>query len=211
MIVLVNGCDKYSYLWDGWFKYFKNFEPDYPVYFLSDEKDVKFNGITNIKVNIPEIELWTKKLRLALEQLPDDDIFLLLDDLYFVKKFTQKEFDNIYRTFKTINADSLRIRENKSKYTTLHPTPFKANGVPLMKLDSHSKYLISYNPGIWKREFLLECIKKDENTWVNETRGSQRLEGKDYGIYSYRKDGFFVNTCRKGKLTPEGEKLLKAI
>lgn len=208
LAIVINTTDKYLFLWDRWWYYFKkNFEINYPVYFLNEKKDVNF-PVKQIKVDIPEIGLWTKKLRESIKQIPEEDIFFLLDDLYIVKKFIQKEFDNIYRTFQAIGADSLRIRENKSKYTTLHPTLFKANGVSIMKLDSYSKYLIAYSPNIWKKSFLLECIKKDESPWVNETRGSHRIEGKDYGIYSYVKNDWFVNVCKKGKLTPEGKKLL---
>ena len=131
LAIVINTTDKYSFFWDEWWYYFnKNFKTNYPVYFLNEKKDVSF-PVKQIKVDIPEKELWTKKLRESIKQIPEDNLFILLEDLYFVKKFTQKEFDNIYRAFKTINADSLRIIENKSKYTTLHFTPFKANGVPL--------------------------------------------------------------------------------
>lgn len=201
-------CDEYSFLWNKWWYYFKkNFEPDYPIYFLNEKKDVDL-PVKQIKVDIPGTSLWTKRLRESIEQIPYDDIFLLLEDLFIVERFTKKEFENIYRTFKTINADALRIKERKSKYTTLHPTLFKANGVPIMKLDSHSKYLIAYTPNIWKRSFLLECIKENENIWQSETVGTNRIKGKDYGIYSYVKPDWYVNTCKKGKLTPEGKKLL---
>ena len=208
LAIVINTTDKYSFLWDRWWHYFKkNFEPDYPVYFLNERKDINF-PLKQIKVDIPEMGLWTKKLRESIKQIPEDDLFILLEDLFITKRFDKKEFENIYNMFKILNADALRIRGDKSKYTTLHDTVFKTNGVGIKKLDQHSRYLIAHSPNIWKKSFLLECLKVDENTWANETRGSRRMEGKNYNIYSYVRSKWFINTCNKGKLTPEGKKLL---
>jgi len=206
--IVVGTCDKHSYLWGGWWHYFKkNWDCDCPIYFLNEKKDCTL-PVKQIKVNIPEIDLWTKRIRESVEQIPEEDIFFITEDAFIVQKFKPGEFENIYRMFKTLNADALRIKVAKSKYTTLHPTMFKANGVTINKLDNHSKYLIAFTPNIWKRSFLLECLKHDESIWVNETKGSRRVEGK-CNVYSYLKPGWWGNACRKGKTTPEGEKLLR--
>ena len=208
LAVVINTTDKYSFLWDGWWHYFKkNFKPDYPVYFLNEKKDINF-PLKQIKVDIPEMELWTKKLRESIKQIPEDNLFVLLEDMFITKRFDKKEFENIYNTFKILNADALRIKRAKSKYTTLHDTMFNANGVKIKKLDQHSRYLIAYTPNIWKKSFLLECLKVDESPWENETMGSKRIEGKGYNIYSYLKPDWWSNVCRKGNLTKEGKKLL---
>ena len=209
LAIIINTTDKYSFLWNGWWHYFKkNFEPDYPVYFLNEKKDINF-PLNQIKVDIPEKELWTKKLRESVKQIPEDNLFILLEDIFITKKFGKKEFENIYNMFKLLNADALRIRMVKSKYATVHDTVFKTNGVGIKKLDQHSRYLISHGPNIWKKSFLLECLKVDESPWANETRGSNRMKGKDYNIYSYIKPNWFDDACRKGALTKIGKKLLK--
>ena len=63
-------------------------------------------------------------------------------------------------------------------------------------------------PNMWKKSFLLECLKVDESPWRNEVEGSQRLKG-DYKIYAYLVKDWYVNVYKKGKVTPQGEKLLK--
>ena len=203
LAVVISSCDKHSFLWNGWWHYFNNWDYDYPVYFLTESKKPEF-PVKTINVNIPDI--WTKRIRESITQIPEDDIFFMTEDVFITSKF--KDFEKIYKTFKTLNADSLRIRRIPSKYTTLHDTMFKINGTVVKKLDQHSKYLIAYSPNIFKKSFLLKCLENDESIWTNETKGSRRLEGKEYNIYSYLKPNWYGNACRKGKLTEEGKKLL---
>jgi len=206
LAVVINTTDKYSFLWEGFWYYFKkNWEYDYPIYFLNEKRDVQFL-VKQIKVNIPEKNLWTKKLRESIKQIPEDDVFLLLEDIFIVKKLD--EFEDIYQMFKTLNADALRIRYVESNLATYYDTKFQINGIRIRKLKSHSKYLIAHSPNIWKKSFLLECLKEDESPWDNEIKGSTRLEGKGYNIYSYLSPDWYVNTCVQGKITSEGRELL---
>jgi len=210
LAIVIGTCDSHSFLWKGWWHYFKkNWNCDYPIYFLNETKDAPF-AVTNIKVNLPDMSVWTKRIRESIMQIPEDDLLFMTEDAFVVKGFKHGEFENIYNTFKTLNADALRIRGSKSKHTTLRPTAFKANGITINKLDKRSKYLIAYSPNIWKKSFLLECLKYDETPWTNETIGSRRMEGK-CNVYSYLKLGWWGNACKKGEITPEGKKLLKAI
>ena len=201
LAIVVSSCDKHSFLWDAWWHYFSQWKHDYPVYFLTETKDVPF-PVKNIKV---DIDIWTKKIRKSIEQIPEDDIFWLCEDFWFSKL---KDFDKIYKTFKALDADSLRIRRVPSKYSTSENTMFQINGTIIKKLTQTSKYLIAYSPNIFKKSFLLECLKYDENIWQSETIGSRRLENKGYNIYSYLRPGWYGNACRKGKLTEEGKKLI---
>lgn len=207
--IIISSCDKHSFLWEGWWYYFKkNWNCNYPIYLLNEKKDTNL-PIKQIKIDIPDINLWTKRIRESIEQIPENDIFFITEDFFIIKPFKPGEFESLYKIFKVTNADALRIKTIRSKYTTLHDTTFKVNGTIIKKLDYHSKYLIAYTPNIWKKSFLLECLKINESPWANETRGSRRLEGKGYNVYSYLKPGWCGNACRKGKITPEGEKLLK--
>ena len=208
LAVVIGTSDSHSFLWKDWWYYFnKNWKYNYPIYFLNEKKDIDFS-IKQIKVNIPNINLWTKRIRKSIEQIPEDNIFWLLEDFFITKSFKKNEFENIYDFFIRINADSLRIDSVESIHTTSYNTKFKINGTLIEKLDQHSRYLISYLPNIWKKSFLLECLKVDESPWESEIKGSQRIEGKDYDIYSYLRPNWFGNACRQGKLTQEGKKLV---
>jgi len=204
LAVVISSCDKYSFLWEKWWHYFnKNFGLDYPVYFLNEKKDVPF-PVKQIKVDIPEKELWTKKLRESLKQVPEDNIFLLLDDLFPISRLN---LQNIFHTFTTINADSMQIRRVKSKYQSVYPTMFKINGTTVNKLTDESRYLTAFSPSIWKKSFLLECIKYDESPQQCELKN--RMKKKGCNVYSYLKPNWYTDVSRKGKLTDKGKKLLR--
>ena len=208
LAIVIGTCDKHSFLWNGWWHYFKkNFEPDYPVYFLTETKIPSF-PVKTINVNIPDVNLWTKRMRESIKQIPEKNIFWLCEDYFITTKFEKDEFENIYNFFIRINADSLRISFVKCKYITTSDFAFQINKMLIEKLNQDSKYLISYLPSIWKKSFLLECLKVDESPWDSEIKGSQRIENKSYDIYSCLKLNWYKNACRQGKLTPEGEKLL---
>jgi len=211
LAVAVCGCDKYSFVWNGWYHYFKKYwNIDCPIYFLNEEKNINFPGIQQIKVNIPDVNIWTKRVRESIKQIPEDNIFFLLEDMFLNKQFEKKEFERIYNAFEIINADALRIKDIAYFYT-VHDTKFFVNGVNLKKFDPFSEYLISYSPNIWKKSFLLECIKHDESPWYSEVTRSAKMRGGDYNIYIYEKLDWFVNVLLRGKVIAEGQKLINAI
>lgn len=202
LAVVINTTDKYSHIWDAWYYHFcKHWRHDFPVYFLNEKKDITY-PFKQIKVDIPEKHLWTKKLRESVKQIPEDDLFILLEDLLFTDSFEKGEFEYIYQCFLIGCLDAMRIQP-KSKYTTIHETKLPK----ISKLDQHSDYLIAHTPNIWKKEFLLECIKVDEDPWSNEINGTKRIQGKGYNIFHYRKD-WFVNVLRHGKAVSKYKHML---
>ena len=75
-------------------------------------------------------------------------------------------------------------------------------------LDSVLKDFPVENPGQLIRAIQMIMLS-NETIWQNEIKGSQRMEGKGYNIYSYLKPDWWGNACRHGKVTPEGKKLLR--
>ena len=207
LAIVVNTTDKYSYIWDAWYHYYKKYWTlELPVYFLNETLDITY-PFKQIKINIPEVELWTKKLRESIEQIPEDNLFILLEDLLFTDGFYPGEFESIYRYFLENKVDSLRILKH-SGATTQHPMIWSNISSRMYKLDPYSRYLISHQPGIWRKEFLFKCIALDEDPWTNEIHGSERIQGGDYNIYQYEKR-WFVNVLRHGKVVPAYKKLLQ--
>ena len=200
--IVINTTDKYSHIWDTWYHYYKKYwHLDYPVYFLNEAMDISY-PFNQIKVDIPELGLWTKKLRESVEQIPEEHLFILLEDLLFTDGFATGEFEHIYKCLLKVRGDAMRIQP-ESKYTITHTT-LEPN---IRKLAQYSPYLIAHTPNIGQRDFLLECIKEDEDPWTNELEGTKRIHGKGYNIYHYEKT-WFANVLRHGKLDPQYLKLM---
>jgi len=206
LAIVFNTTDKYSHIWEVWYHYFKKYWTlDLPVYFLNERLDCPF-PFKQIKVDIQGVELWTKKFRESVKQIPENNLFVLLDDLIFIDGFREGEFEMIYKYFLDIKADALRIRPYFMDNIAIR-IPSKTPGFG--KLHNNSPYLISWQPSIWKKETLLKCISPiDENPWKNEQPGTKRIRPRRFSFHYYEKDAWFVNVLRHGKVDPKYKHLL---
>ena len=200
LAVLIFGCDKYEFLWDSWYKYFKK-NWDFSlgnIYFNKEKKDVDFEGITQIKTDISDVNLWTKRMREVLAQIPEQDIFFFMGDEFFINKVP--EFSDVYKAYRFLNADSIRVRPI-SLANIVEIVPI-INGIKIKKFRNDSPYLISYSPNIIRKSFFLDCIKVDESAWDNEIKGTERIRNTNPQVYIYHKN-WTANTMVKGKLVQE--------
>ena len=84
LAVVINTTDKYSHIWDAWYYHFKkHWRHDLPIYFLNEEKDIP-HPFTQIKVNVQGKKLWTRKLRESIKQIPEDNLLVMLEDLFLI-------------------------------------------------------------------------------------------------------------------------------
>ena len=191
-------CDKYEFIWKDWHKAFKShWSLDLPMYFCGEELKCPFKNFKQIDHEAVEADQWTAKLRAQIEQIPEENIFLLMDDLLFLKNISE-EFQDLYDIYKELNADALRIMMRASAARTDNTT-HKVMGSFVKQLKQSSAYLISYSPNIYKKKFLLECLQWDESPWDSEIFGSGRIRSLNRNIYMHTIDGWCENTVVKGE------------
>ena len=87
----------------------------------------------------------------------------------------------------------------------------------LYKFNNKSPYLISHQPSIINKDFLIKTLEPNESPWENEIKGTKRLKNKKYllkclglydnNIYLYEYDNWYKAVVRQGKYTIEGERL----
>jgi len=179
-------CDNFSHIWYDWYEGFKRFWGlDLPCYFCGEELPAPF--FTNLPHEHVEIGRWTMKLRHQIEQIPEEYIFVWLDD--HVQQFSiDKEFVELVLWIRKNNPDSLRIMSRGSVCKYHHVDDIL--GRPLYKLDIQSRYRISFSPNIYQRDFLLDVLKRDESPWDTELYSTAPGERQ---IYSYHIQGWCIN------------------
>ena len=196
---VVNTTDKYHNIWDGWYHYFKKYwDHDIPTYWLNETRNIDY-PFKQIKVDIPDVRLWTKKLRESVKLIPESNLLITLEDLFFTDSLPELEV--IYDFFRYSRADAVQIRP-QSKAIITHRTLYKR----FSRFDSSSNYLIAHQPCLWRKDFLLECLSVDESPWESEVNGTKRLGACK--VYHYEKD-WFVNILRHGKINPKHLKYLQ--
>ena len=59
-------------------------------------------------------------------------------------------------------------------------------------------------PSVWKTDFLKQALRDEDDPWIFETIGTDRIKGQDNKVYIHmRNDPIFYNVIRKRKYIPE--------
>ena len=199
--VVVLTCDKYSHLWDTWYVNFKkHFNLDVPIYFCGETK--AYPKVKNILVDEPDINRWTERIRKSIKQIPEENLFVMCDDHIFKKDITNT-FLYAHTLFRLWDADAFRIARIRYKAKTKN-TGLTLKGYPIRKLRRESMYIISYTPNLWKKSFLLKCLRGSNTPWRSELLGyrfrlftSHRLQ-LPCRVYDCMYDDFYFDLMRRG-------------
>ena len=207
LAIVVLTCDKYSHLWDTWYTNFKkHFNLDVPIYFCSETK--AYPKVKNILVNKPNINRWTKRIRKSIRQIPEENLFVIPDDCILKKDITNT-FLYVHTLFRLWDADAFRIMRKESKIKA-KDTGVMLRDYPIRELTRTSMYIISYGPNLWKKSFLLKCLRGSNTIWRSELLGyrfrmftSHRLQ-LPCKVYECRFDDWFVGIMRHGNILIPG-------
>jgi len=202
-VVLVT-CDKNSWLWDTWYYYFrKHWHVDCQVYFCNEILPVQYDGITQVTCGYvsPNANQWTKQARECVEQIPEQSLFVIMEDMLFDVDITDT-FKKLYNVFNTYKVDALRVRSKPTK-ADMRFFPCWINGRSIMALSDRSDYLITFSANLWDKDYLMRCLSKTQSPWRAER--SNRMKGKGYRVFDFEIPNWYVNTLLQGKLTPDGQ------
>lgn len=195
--VLIHTFNGYQHLWHGQALAFTKHwrEPGVPIYFGTDEpltNTVWYPG----KMIYSGTGQWSDRLKALLKQIPTDYVLYLQEDHWPVRK--PPDMSVLMDIVITKNLLRLQVSPIVHFYTLFseHNTIY---------FEPMSKYLVSHQPSIWKKSFLIDCLHKNETPWQNEYRGTLRWQEntikKDFirkKIAIYPCD-WFHHACIKGR------------
>lgn len=199
LAVVIVSCDRYSWFWPTWYKYFdKNFGFFYPVYLINESKPADMYGVTQILSPVEGVHEWTKMLRNAINQIPSDEFLILMDDFLIVRDM-RFEIDVFYEYFGITQADALRVMADKNKHCKLLSTEWD----DVSELTSDSEYRTSFSPNFWQRAYLEQCIAVDESPWDCEL--NRNIPGK---VVYMEYPGWYVPALWNGVVLPNAKKYM---
>jgi hypothetical protein len=194
--VLVHTFSKYSFLWEGMVRDLQRNWPDRSMlYFGTDipcENDVHFYNLPNRTILYSGRGEWSNRLIALLRQIPTEYVLYLQEDHYIKKPPPLSEAMQIMTDLELLR---LQISPVIQYYS------LESHGNTLF-FHNTSKYLVSHQPSIWKKSFLLECLRPGQNPWQNEYAGTRRLNkrpefDRKIAIYPY---DWYKHKCVKGKV-----------
>lgn len=191
--VVMLSCDAYADLWPTAIKNLvSNWEGSgFKLYFVSNKKEINSSQVQNILTGADEN--WSNSLRIALQQIEEDNIFLLLDDLYLISKPDKKD---LFRMLEILSKNNL---------STIHFRPVPPNqsmkaGGDWSVYPRGYPYSCNVN-ALWGKNDLLKVLAYGESAWEFEINGSYRLSRIGDAGHMNEYIFEFLNLVEKGRWT----------
>lgn len=201
--VMVVSCDSYSDLWEPFFKLFWLFWPDCPfqVYLISNHLTFDMPGVKNLPIG-DDIS-WSDNMKKAIPLVVEDQLFLLLEDLFLVDFIKTDTVLRIFYWFLDSKANYLRINP--------FPEPDRPYNDLVGVVSKGTIYRTSTITSLWRKEVLYNLLRPDESAWDFEISGSTRSDFYD-GFYVTRKSHFpIMNAVIRSKWSRHAIKRLNEL
>lgn len=192
--ILVLSCDKYSDVWPAFFKCFRENFPaeDWPVYLGSNAKECHEAGVvTVLSGSDPD---WSTSYKRILEQIPEQKIFVILEDLFLSSKVDADKLNALINFMIEKDANHIRYWAN--------PAPDLPTDNPLIGECAKGAPYRSTVCGFWDREYLLRLLLEGESPWNFEILGSYRTSYSDGFYATYLPLCEYKNMIEKGRWIP---------
>jgi hypothetical protein len=196
--LLVHSFEGYAHLWPGYYKAFReNWNLQGIQSYWGSDFQTKHTVEAPFKMIYSDCGEWSDRLRRLLLKIPTDYVLYMQEDHWPTQ--SPPNLADLMQIMTEKGLLRLQISPNATFYTT-----FKEENT--LFFDEKSKYLVSHQPSIWKKSFLLDCLKPGETPWINEYKGTLRLQQtspmrdfirKKIAIYPF---DWYKHMCIKGKV-----------
>lgn len=189
--ILVNSCDAFSDVWELFFKALEIQWSDchYPIALNTETKKyVNNKGISTINYFSKNgKDCWGKRYKNAVSKIDTKYVMPILDDFVLNEPFSGQNMIDQVMDWMDANPDIGVFYIHKHPNVIQKKTEYKGFGLMPQKCE----YKLTTQPAVWRRDFLLKCIKGIENPWEWElyvTRKAWRSNIKMYALLDTEKE-----------------------
>lgn len=171
MVILVASCDKNTETFDAFHHCIEKYWSNHPEIIYATETEINpyYKTITH---DIP-LENWTKRIRMTLNDIDDEQILFMIDDCFI------RDYVDTGR----IEYLKDKLRGNIAVFNfekSFDSNDIETDIIGFKKRQHNSVYEVSLMCGLWQKDKLLKVLEKDCNPWQIE--GEQNNYGFDYYI-----------------------------
>ena len=202
--VVICTSNGYSSFIDIFVHFFnKNFDTSLEVnlYAVGITKDIEVKGVTCLPSILDENAPWSNRVLDGFLKVSEENILFLTEDILFTKSKSRVLFDKVFDTFITKQFDYLRLSP--------FPSPTKKLTNLYGEVSPYIIHRVSMQPSLWRKEFLMETIKKGESIWEFEVKGSRRTRNSSKVMALNNYEIPYSEVISRGKITRRGFNLLK--
>lgn len=172
--IVIISFDGYKDLWDVFFKCYKRFFSDctLPLYLITNKEVPNYQHVTVVTTG-DEIS-WSHRVRKALEQIPENELLVLLEDYFLCEKTNSLKIEGLFQIFENNDYDYMRVIPI--------PVQYKRKPTGVYPLDPSEVYGVNLQAAIWKKSYFNKLLYDDDfSAWEFEARQksncSMRIEG----------------------------------
>lgn len=191
--LVVPSCDRYCDVWQTLFEALRRFWPEnsLPKYLVTNRLSPVIEGVSVL--NVGDDVSWSDNLSSALERIPQDYVFLNMDDLILRERVDHGRFSALASEFVSRGGNYLRV----------NPWPKGRDvGDALDVVPAGDVYRASVVFSIFRRDVLRAILRSGESAWDFERYGSIRSDR--FGAWFVGKQWLliYVNLVVQGKVDP---------
>ena len=196
--VVFPSCDEYKVIWDSFAQLYCQHAPFLPKTLFGTVKENYYsNGLTFIGNNYHgKDQSYCTRLIETIKRLPVDIVLIIMDDYLFVddvdEAFVREAFDII------CSDDSVgqiclhdyfpHVRRCSKRYNCR-----------FWIMDQRASYRCNLQIGFWKKNYLLQCLRRGESPWQFEYFGTYRaIHYKTVSLYRDDADHRSIPVLRSG-------------
>ena len=175
MAIIVNSSDGYRDCWPYFFHLLKKYYPPSMSYEVILNTNTQSFSDPDLEITVSCSEFddslrlsWSQRLQKTLDNVQSDIVLIMFED-YFLTDFVKFSELDKFTALMTSNTNIDHIRLAGGPWTT-SPTTCKH----LRKIKRFSKYRVSLQPGLWRRDSLKKILLEHESAWDVEIFGSFR-------------------------------------
>lgn len=188
LTIIVCSCDKYEDLWYPYFEIFKNQWPDckYPIILNTESKTYSHEGLDIKCLKLYSEKqaknvAWSDRMKETLKRVKTDYVLITLDDHFLISPVNSERFEEAFDLIKK------HRRVSALSFIAHCPKDKKTKWLDNFGKWKMSEYFrINLDTAIWRKKALLRNLKKGENAWEFELKGTERALWDFTEYYRYR-------------------------
>lgn len=151
------------------------------------------------------VERWTDGLIFALNQIQEEAVILMMDDYWLNRQVNAQAVESIYRyTLEHPEVARFDLTTDRLYAGGMHDYA-RVGPLDVIISDPHSPYHFSLQAAVWRRSWLLQCLKPHETPWQAEINGDARLRDTGALVLGTRQSPLhYTIAVQRGKFTPDG-------
>lgn len=195
---LIFSCDKFSDLWEGNLKMFRENWPDrdFETYIVTDKHSERTFPDAKVIAAGDNVE-WTDRLKYALQFVKTKYVFLTLDDYFLIKPVSSARIEQYVDLMEHGGYDYIRFFKRPKSATRDELSNFKG----VYNVDNSHMYSVNLYSCLWTKDFLAYTVKEPRTPWDYEVNLHKRaMEYNAKCLVCLNKEYEILDVVRKGKL-----------